>query len=74
MACTAAVETEIDHHYSEQPNALESKHGIPSLTRMTLRGSREEELREGNGNWLAGCVKTRPGYPRFLSAAIRWRR
>ena len=42
MACTAAVETEIDRHYQEQLDALESEDD-PELTGM-IAEFREEEL------------------------------
>ena len=67
MACTAAVETEIDAHYKEQLDALESEND-PELTRM-ITEFREEELEHRATAIAAGAEET-PGYP-ALSAAIR---
>ena len=67
MACTAAVETEIDAHYKEQLDALESEDD-PELTRM-ITEFREEELEHKATAIAAGAEET-PGYP-ALSAAIR---
>jgi len=67
MACTAAVETEIDHHYQEQLDALESEDD-PELTRM-IAEFRDEEL-EHKETAIAAGAEDAPGYP-ILSAAIR---
>lgn len=67
MACTAAVETEIDEHYREQLDALESEND-PELTRM-IAEFREEEL-EHKATAIASGAEDTPGYP-VLSAAIR---
>jgi ubiquinone biosynthesis monooxygenase Coq7 len=67
MACTAAVETEIDQHYREQLDALESEND-PELTRM-IAEFREEEL-EHKETAIAAGAEDAPGYP-VLSAAIR---
>ncbi|WP_417620951.1 demethoxyubiquinone hydroxylase family protein [Parasphingorhabdus sp.] len=67
MACTAAVETEIDHHYQEQLDALETEND-PELTRM-IAEFREEEL-EHKATAIASGAEDAPGYP-VLSAAIR---
>ena len=67
MACTAAVETEIDQHYCEQLDALESEDD-PELTRM-IAEFREEEL-EHKATAIASGAEDTPGYP-VLSAAIR---
>ena len=67
MACTAAVETEIDQHYREQLDALESEND-PELTRM-IAEFREEEL-EHKATAIASGAEDTPGYP-VLSAAIR---
>ena len=67
MACTAAVETEIDHHYQEQLDSLESEDD-PELTRM-IAEFREEEL-EHKETAIAAGAEDAPGYP-ILSAAIR---
>lgn len=67
MACTAAVETEIDRHYQEQLEALETEDD-PELTRM-IAEFREEELEHKETAIAMGAEDT-PGYP-GLSAAIR---
>lgn len=67
MACTAAVETEIDKHYSEQLDELDTN-SEPDLTRM-IAEFREEEL-EHKETAIASGAEDTPGYP-VLSAAIR---
>jgi ubiquinone biosynthesis monooxygenase Coq7 len=67
MACTAAVETEIDRHYQEQLDALESEDD-PELTRI-IAEFRQEEL-EHKETAIAMGAEDAPGYP-ALSAAIR---
>ena len=67
MACTAAVETEIDQHYREQLDALESEND-PELTRM-IAEFREEEL-EHKATAIASGAEDAPGYP-VLSTTIR---
>ncbi|OAO05217.1 demethoxyubiquinone hydroxylase family protein [Parasphingorhabdus sp.] len=67
MACTAAVETEIDRHYQEQLEQLESENE-PALAHM-IADFREEEL-EHKETALAAGAEDAPGYP-ILSAAIR---
>lgn len=67
MACTAAVETEIDHHYQEQLESLASEND-PELADM-IADFREEEL-EHKETALASGAEDAPGYP-LLSAAIR---
>lgn len=67
MACTAAVETEIDRHYQEQLEQLESENE-PALVSM-IADFREEEL-EHKETALAAGAEDAPGYP-ILSAAIR---
>ena len=67
MACTAAVETEIDAHYQEQLEQLESE-DEPELSEM-IATFREEELEHKQTAIAAGAEET-PGYP-VLSAAIR---
>lgn len=67
MACTAAVETEIDHHYQEQLEQLETEND-PELTSM-IAEFREEEL-EHKETAIASGAEDAPGYP-LLSAAIR---
>ena len=67
MACTAAVETEIDNHYQEQLEALETE-DEPELSAMIAK-FREEELEHKETAIASGAEET-PGYP-VLSAAIR---
>jgi len=67
MACTAAIETEIDAHYQEQLEALESEDD-PELSDMIAK-FREEEL-EHKETAIASGAEEAPGYP-ALSAAIR---
>lgn len=66
MACTAAVETEIDRHYSQQ--LAELGDSDPELSEAVAR-FREEEL-EHRDTALASGAEDAPGYP-LLSAAIR---
>ncbi|WP_338242094.1 demethoxyubiquinone hydroxylase family protein [Aurantiacibacter hainanensis] len=68
MACTAAVETEIDKHYSRQLDELERDGDDPELADMIHR-FREDE-REHRDAALASGAEKAPGYP-LLSAAIR---
>ncbi len=72
MACTAAVETEIDLHYSRQLDELERARGTaeedPELTGMIKR-FREDE-REHHAAAMAAGAERAPAYP-LLSAAIR---
>lgn len=72
MACTAAVEEEIDRHYSAQLAKLEAakERGDhdPELAGMIHR-FREDE-REHRDAALAAGARRAPGYP-LLSAAIR---
>jgi len=66
MACTAAVETEIDKHYQEQVDALGTSD--PELSAAILDFQAEEvEHRE---HALAAGAENTFGYP-VLSAAIR---
>jgi ubiquinone biosynthesis monooxygenase Coq7 len=67
MACTAAVETEIDLHYQEQLEQLESQDD-PELSDMIAK-FREEEL-EHKEVALAAGAEDAPGYP-VLSGMIR---
>lgn len=67
MACTAAVETEIDAHYQEQLEQLESENE-PELSAMIAK-FRDEEL-EHKETAIAAGAEDAPGYP-VLSAAIR---
>ncbi|WP_027443216.1 demethoxyubiquinone hydroxylase family protein [Erythrobacter cryptus] len=68
MACTAAIETEIDRHYSEQLEALEASGADPELAEM-IAAFREDE-REHRDAALAHGAERAPAYP-LLSAAIR---
>lgn len=67
MACTAAVETEIDRHYQQQLDALDNE-AEPELAGLIAK-FREEEL-EHKQTALAAGAEQAPGYP-LLSAAIR---
>nr|WP_298931712.1 demethoxyubiquinone hydroxylase family protein [uncultured Erythrobacter sp.] len=68
MACTAAVETEIDKHYSEQLDRLAETGSEPELAEM-IETFREEEL-EHRDAALANGAEQAPAYP-LLSGAIR---
>ncbi len=67
MACTAAVETEIDRHYQEQLEQLESEDEAELVSKIAE--FREEELEHKDTAIASGAEET-PGYP-VLSAAIR---
>lgn len=66
MACTAAVETEIDRHYGAQLEQLGDSD--PELSGL-IADFREDE-REHHAAALANGAEQAPGYP-VLSAAIR---
>jgi ubiquinone biosynthesis monooxygenase Coq7 len=66
MACTAAVETEIDQHYQEQLDTLGDTD--PPLS-AAIRDFQAEELEHRDHAIAAGAENT-PGYP-VLSALIR---
>lgn len=68
MACTAAVEEEIDKHYSEQLDRLAETGDEPELAAM-IEEFREEE-REHRDAALANGAENAPAYP-LLSGAIR---
>lgn len=68
MACTAAVEEEIDKHYSEQLDRLAETNSEPELAEM-IDAFREEE-REHRDAALAHGAEQAPAYP-LLSGAIR---
>lgn len=68
MACTAAVEEEIDKHYSDQLNQLEKAGDDPELAAIVSE-FRDEE-REHHAAALAAGAERAPGYP-LLSGAIR---
>jgi len=67
MACTAAVETEIDLHYQEQMEQLATENDPELLSKIAE--FREEELEHKQTAIDAGAEDA-PGYP-LLSAAIR---
>ena len=68
MACTAAVETEIDKHYSDQLDELEEDGTDPELAAM-IEEFREDE-REHRDMALAAGAERAPAYP-LLSGVIR---
>ena len=68
MACTAAVEEEIDRHYTEPLDRLQETGADPELAAMIER-FREEE-REHRDAALANDAEKAPAYP-LLSGAIR---
>lgn len=68
MACTAAVETEIDKHYSEQLDHLQATGADPELAEM-IEAFREEE-REHHDSAIANGAERAPAYP-LLAGAIR---
>lgn len=68
MACTAAVETEIDRHYSAQLDELEESGADPELAAM-IAEFREDE-REHRDAALAAGAERAPAYP-LLSGLIR---
>ncbi|WP_126173445.1 demethoxyubiquinone hydroxylase family protein [Altericroceibacterium xinjiangense] len=69
MACTAAVEEEIDRHYSHQLDDLEAAGDDPELAGM-IEEFREDEREHREAALRAGAERA-PGYP-LLSAAIRF--
>lgn len=68
MACTAAVEEEIDRHYTRQLDELEGSGSDPELTAM-IAEFREDE-REHRDAALAAGAERAPAYP-LLSGLIR---
>jgi ubiquinone biosynthesis monooxygenase Coq7 len=68
MACTAAVEEEIDRHYSEQLDRLVETGADPELAGM-IEEFREDE-REHRDAALANGAEQAPAYP-LLSGAIK---
>lgn len=66
MACTAAVETEIDRHYAAQLDALGDQ---DSELSSAIADFQTEEL-EHKATAIAEGAEQAPGYP-LLSAAIR---
>lgn len=68
MACTAAVEEEIDRHYSDQLDRLAQTDADPELAGM-IEQFREEERQHRDAALAAGAERA-PGYP-VLSGLIR---
>lgn len=68
MACTAAVEEEIDKHYSQQLDRLAETDADPELAEM-IEEFREDE-RAHRDAALAHGAENAPAYP-LLSGAIR---
>ena len=68
MACTAAVEEEIDRHYTRQLDRLEADGDDPELAEMIERFRADE--REHREAALAAGAERAPGFP-LLNAAIR---
>jgi ubiquinone biosynthesis monooxygenase Coq7 len=66
MACTAAIEEEIDRHYTQQLEELNDTD--PELTTL-IRATRDDE-REHRAAALAAGAEQAPAYP-LLSGAIR---
>jgi len=67
MACTAAVEEEIDRHYTAQLDSLDTRDD-PDLSALVTE-FREDE-RQHKAAALAAGAERAPGYP-LLSGAIR---
>ena len=68
MACTAAVETEIDRHYTAQLEELEREGDDPELADMIHRFRADERAHRDAA--IAHGAERAPAYP-LLSAAIR---
>lgn len=68
MACTAAVEEEIDRHYSDQLDRLEDTGADPELASLIER-FREDE-RDHRDTALASGAEQAPAYP-LLTGLIR---
>jgi 3-demethoxyubiquinol 3-hydroxylase len=68
MACTAAIETEIDEHYTRQLEELERDGDDPELAAM-IAEFRDDEREHKEAAFTHGAEKA-PGYP-LLSMAIR---
>lgn len=68
MACTAAVETEIDRHYSEQLETLEASGADPELAAMIAEFRDEERAHRDAA--IANGAEQAPAYP-LLAGAIR---
>ncbi|WP_369026503.1 demethoxyubiquinone hydroxylase family protein [Qipengyuania sp. RANM35] len=68
MACTAAIETEIDDHYSRQLDELHESGEDPELAAM-IEEFREDEREHRDAAMAAGAERA-PAYP-VLSGLIR---
>ena len=68
MACTAAVEEEIDRHYTQQLDELEETGSDPELSGM-IEQFREDEREHLDAAMSAGAERA-PAYP-LLSGLIR---
>ena len=68
MACTAAVEEEIDRHYTRQLDALDASGSDPELSGL-IAEFREDERAHRDAALAAGAERA-PGYP-VLSGLIR---
>lgn len=68
MACTAAVEEEIDRHYTQQLDELHESKADPELAEM-IEEFREDEREHRDAALAAGAEKA-PAYP-VLSGLIR---
>jgi ubiquinone biosynthesis monooxygenase Coq7 len=68
MACTAAVEEEIDRHYSRQLDELDADGDDPELA-AAIAEFREDERAHRDAALAAGAERA-PAYP-LLSGAIR---
>lgn len=65
LACTAAIETEIDRHYTAQLNELESDDDAD--LRETIREFRDDE-REHRDAAIAAGAERAPAYPLLFNA------
>jgi ubiquinone biosynthesis monooxygenase Coq7 len=70
MACTAAVEEEIDRHYSEQLADLAAEGSEPDPELAALVEDFRADEREHRAAALAAGAERAPGYP-LLAGAIR---
>ena len=68
MACTAAVEEEIDRHYTRQLEALETDGSDPELQAL-IEEFREDERNHRDAAIAAGAERA-PGYP-LMAGLIR---
>lgn len=65
MACTAAIETEIERHYTAQLDALEGDEDVE--LRETIREFRDDE-REHRDAAMAAGARQAPAYPLLFNA------